>query len=214
MLSCFRSSFLGRHSPPRGGAAHRTPGDREERGRCPQVEARCPPVRDCGQGFTPPYYYWENRVNKIWSVTCLCACLLGLPPVSVEEVFCFCHESAVDFCSRSLDRLLLLLSSWPSASLLPHFSASVLSRTSQENCLLSLFSSFLHMLTHFYSGFHPTVPYGTLCSVWHSLPLLPSSSILVCVVFFNLLLNNQLPQFSGLKWQTFIISHCFWGSGV
>lgn len=147
MLSGFKSSFRGRLSSPAGKGSHRP----LEALWGTQVEAWRFPVRVCGHAFTSPCYYWENSVTRSEMLLAFALVFLAFLLFQWKRCSASVTSQSIDFCSRShhlsLSRLLSLqLSFKSSASLLPNFSFSLLSQTSQKKCPLSSCShlSFTH----------------------------------------------------------------------
>lgn len=180
MLSGFRSSFLGRLSPPAGkGRAAYHP---LEALWGTQVEARCPPIGDDGRGFTSPYYYWENIVTRSKMLPIFVSVFLAFLLFQWTRFSASLTSHSIDFCSRShffsSSKLLWLqLSSQSSASLLSNFSASLLIQSSQKKCPLSPCSHLLFIHWPISNLASTLLLLVELCNIRHYLPLLPVVSL-------------------------------------
>lgn len=151
MLSGFRSSCLGRLSPPagKGRAAHHP----LEASWGPQVEARCPPIGDGGCGFTSPYYYQDLWLQDLkcypplylssWPSSCFSEGDVLLPSHVIPLIFALdpISPQLQSFCNFSCP--LSLLPACCPISLLPYWS-----KVLKRNVHFSVFSSFIHTLTH------------------------------------------------------------------
>lgn len=151
MLSGFRSSFLSRLSPPagKGRAAHHL----LEALWGTQVEARYIPIGDGGCGFSSPYYYWEYSVTRSKMLPTFVPIFLAFLLFQWKRFSASLTSHSIDFWSRShffspSKLLWLQLSSQSSPACCPISLRLYWSKVLKRNVYFSMFSSFIHTLTH------------------------------------------------------------------